>query len=162
MIHLARGGQVGERWHIDKRARIPRRVHGQWLERHPCLSCDLPQRRRAFGPYPWRQTPCPHKKKDCWRDTLAAARLDDIRLASKLNELLDAKKTEFYKGRVAADCTDNATQLRAAELLAELLGRKKLDLNLVTDLPQVVMQLHPDAKRDCRETDSGDDGADGQ
>jgi hypothetical protein len=24
------------------------------------------------------------------------------------------------------------------------------------------MQLHPDAKRDCRETDSGDDGADGQ
>ena len=93
---------------------------------------------------------------------MCSAHLDDFRLASKLDELLEANTDVFYKGRKVATVSDNGTRARSNELLAELLGRKKLDLNLVTDLPQVIMQLHPDAKRDCRETDSGDDGADGQ
>lgn len=36
------------------------------------------------------------------------------------------------------------------------------NIKITSELPQVIMQLHPDAKRDCRETDSGYDGADGQ
>lgn len=48
--------------------------------------------------------------------------------------------------------------MRGTELLAELRGRKKISVDLDTELPQVVIQLHPDAKQDCRETDSGADG----
>lgn len=69
-----------------------------------------------------------------------------MRLAADLGELLQAKKTEFYRGRPVADCTDNGTRMRAVELLAELLGRKKLDVNLISDLPRVVMQYPDDPK----------------
>jgi hypothetical protein len=104
---------------------------------------DRKLRRRA-----WIEVHQKHKKKDCWPDILASAGLDDIRLARDLSRLLAAKKTEFYQGTAVADVTDNAVRMRAVELLAELLGRKKAEIALITELPQVIMQF-PDELRDA-------------
>jgi hypothetical protein len=77
---------------------------------------------------------------------LAAAGLDDLRLAKDIRMLLRAKKSEFYQGIKVADCTDNSTRMRAVELLAELLGRKKSELNLhVNDDDGLTLILEKDA-----------------
>ena len=65
-----------------------------------------------------------------WQDILAAAGLDDITLARKLCELLEAKRSEFYQGQEVAVVTDNGTQARAVELLTEILGHRKQALEL--------------------------------
>lgn len=70
------------------------------------------------------------KSPALWQDILAAAEIDNYTLASDLHRMRTAKKTEFYQGEAVADVEDNGTQMRAIELIAELLGHKKaIDLS---------------------------------
>ena len=68
-----------------------------------------------------------------WQRILELAGLDDMRLALELQRLLRAKKYKFYKGLPVSDkegkpmiLEDNGTQMNAVELLADLLGRRKM------------------------------------
>lgn len=56
---------------------------------------------------------------------LASAGLDDYAFAGHLNRMLRATRTEFYQGKPVAECEDNTTQMRATELLADILGHRK-------------------------------------
>jgi hypothetical protein len=67
-----------------------------------------------------------------WPQLLALAGLDDARLANELAKKLEAKKSEFYQGEEVAVVDDNGTQMRAVELLADLLGKRKTDITLNT------------------------------
>ena len=65
------------------------------------------------------------KKKAEFQEVLRAGGLDYVRLVRKLSQLLDAKRVEMYQGEVAHTCEDGFVQTKAAELLAELLGLRK-------------------------------------
>lgn len=65
------------------------------------------------------------KNKLSERGLLEAYDLGDDRLFRELNERLESMKTEFYKGKPIAECIDNTTRMRATELLADILGRRK-------------------------------------
>lgn len=69
-----------------------------------------------------------------WQDILAAADLDDYSLAGHLNRMLRARKTEYYQGKALPGAADNATRMRAVELLAELLGHRKNAVELAGSL----------------------------
>ena len=69
-------------------------------------------------------------KKIDWPALLALAELDDARLASELARKLTAKKSEFYQGVSVAVVEDNGTQMRAVELLADLLGKRSADVTV--------------------------------
>ena len=60
-----------------------------------------------------------------WERILKLANLDDFTLALEVRKKLRAKKSEFYQGSAVATVQDNGTQMRAVELLADLLGRRK-------------------------------------
>lgn len=60
-----------------------------------------------------------------WKRILTAAGLDDARIAVKLNEMLDAETERFFKEKSLGLFTDNATRMRALELLTELLSKRK-------------------------------------
>ncbi len=68
------------------------------------------------------------RQKAAFHDIMDAAGLTDERLARKLNELLDAEVTRYWQGVSLGEHTDNATRIRAAELLAELRGHRKQKL----------------------------------
>lgn len=70
------------------------------------------------------------KEKIDWPEFLELAGLGLDRVARKLNEMLECKKTEFYKGEVVTHCTDNGTRMRAVELLAELHGLRKQEVKV--------------------------------
>ena len=70
------------------------------------------------------------KKKYNWELLLTEAGLGVETITSRLLEMLKAKKTEFYKGKSVATCEDNATQMRALELLVELHGLKKREIDI--------------------------------
>ncbi|WP_321991514.1 hypothetical protein [Marispirochaeta aestuarii] len=63
---------------------------------------------------------------------LSASGLDYFRLVGKLNQLLEAKKVVHYQGEEVGVYEDGIVQEKATELLAELLGVRKgqLDINL--------------------------------
>ena len=63
---------------------------------------------------------------------LKAGGLDYLRLVRKLDQLLEAKRVAHYQGEEVGAYDDGSVQARAAELLAELLGLRKgqLDLNV--------------------------------
>ena len=56
---------------------------------------------------------------------LEAAGLGEIRLLKELDSKLQAKVTKYYQDQSLGDHEDNTTQMRATELLAELLGKRK-------------------------------------
>ena len=89
-----------------------------------------------------------HKKKIDWQGKLEAAGLGEERLLREINRRLKAKVTKYWQGVSLGDHVDNATRQRATELLAELLGKKKLELSLNTELPQIVMQYPHDPRLD--------------
>lgn len=70
------------------------------------------------------------KEQEALEREAEAAGVTKARVFVKVNELMDARKTEFYKGSPVADCDDNGTQLGATSLAAELLGMKKLDISI--------------------------------
>lgn len=60
-----------------------------------------------------------------WEEILRAAGIDDYTLAADLNRMRSARRIEFYHGHQIADVADNNVQMRAVELIAELLGHKR-------------------------------------
>lgn len=69
------------------------------------------------------------REKVPWKDLLEACDLGEIRLIAELRKRLEAKKT---------DDADNTTRMRATELLAEMLGKKKADIGLVPGTELVI------------------------
>jgi hypothetical protein len=70
------------------------------------------------------------RKKECWREALEAAGLDDISLAYEIKRLLRMKKVTYYEGKPIGKDDDAFIQLRAVELLAELLGKRKNQVDI--------------------------------
>ena len=52
------------------------------------------------------------------------------RLLAELNQKLSAKVTKYYQDESLGDHEDNATQMRAVELLADILGVKKREVKI--------------------------------
>lgn len=65
-----------------------------------------------------------------WQEILAAAEIDDMALAGHIARMLRARKTEFYQGQAVAEVEDNGTQMRAVELLADVLGKRKASVDV--------------------------------
>ena len=71
------------------------------------------------------------KKKANWNEVLLGAGLDNMRLASEMNRMLGMQKVVYYEGKNIGKCEDSGIQMRATELLADLLGLRKqaVDVN---------------------------------
>jgi len=68
-----------------------------------------------------------HRIKDNydWERLLDEAGLGEERIYAKLEELLEATTVKHYKDQELGPYTDNATRMRALELLVDLHGRRK-------------------------------------
>jgi len=65
-------------------------------------------------------------KENCnWDRLLSESGLGYERIFPKLEEMLEAKVTKFYQDESLGEFTDNATRMRALELLTDLHGRRK-------------------------------------
>ena len=70
------------------------------------------------------------RRKTEYRELLDAANLGDTRLLREVNKRFRAMRTEFYQGEAVAVVTDNTNRQRNTELLADLLGRRKTEIEL--------------------------------
>ena len=70
------------------------------------------------------------RQKSQFQDLLVAGNLDDLRLIREINKRFRAKRTEFYQGKAVATLTDNTNLQRNTELLADILGRRKTEVEL--------------------------------
>ena len=93
-----------------------------------------------------------------WEQILSEAGLGEVRLMRKLEELLEATFTKYYQNVSLGDHTDNATRMRATELLAELLGRRKADISLHVDTVEVIPapKPAPDGEPGEEDTEEGE------
>ena len=67
-----------------------------------------------------------------FRAILEERGLDDLRLAAEIDRLLRVKKTFLTKAGEAIDCEDGQTQVKAAEMLKDVLGHnspKEINVN---------------------------------
>lgn len=70
-------------------------------------------------------------KENCdWDQLLSDAGLGYERIFPKLEEMLEAKITKFYQDRSLGEFTDNATRMRALELLADLHKLRKQEVKI--------------------------------
>ncbi len=63
-----------------------------------------------------------------WSEILRLHGLDDFRLAEEIDKRLKATVVKHYLDEKLGDFADNATRMKATELLAEMLGRRKMQL----------------------------------
>ena len=70
------------------------------------------------------------KAKHDWDQLLSDAGLGYERIFPKLEEMLEAKVTKFYQDQSLGEFTDNATRMRALELLTDLHERRKQTLEV--------------------------------
>jgi len=70
------------------------------------------------------------KEKHDWDQLLSDAGLGYERIFPKLEEMLEAKVTKFYQDQPLGDFTDNATRMRALELLADLHKLRKQEVKI--------------------------------
>lgn len=93
------------------------------------------------------------RKKDCWQRILEQAGLDDMRLAFEILRLLKMKKVVYFQGEAVGEDDDGFVQLKAAELLAELLGKRKnqIDLHHSGSIEAVVRIYLPENGRENAE-----------
>lgn len=87
------------------------------------------------------------KEKHDWDQLLSDAGLGYERIFPKLEEMLEAKVTKFYQDEPLGEFTDNATRMRALELLTDLHGRRKQVVEhqgtiTLTDIIQKVHERH--------------------
>lgn len=75
---------------------------------------------------------------------LESAGLGEDRLAVEINKRLAAKVTKFHQDKIVCDVEDNATRMRATELLADLLHKRKTELDVHTDLVEIVPPPRPE------------------
>ena len=70
------------------------------------------------------------KAKHDWDQLLSDAGLGYERIFPKLEEMLEAKTEKFYQDKSLGEFTDNATRMRALELLTDLHGKRKQTLEV--------------------------------
>lgn len=76
-----------------------------------------------------------------FRAILEAHDLDDLRLAREIDRLLAVKKTFVTNDGKSIECEDGQTQVRAAEMLKDILGHSsKAEISLSTELPVIVIE----------------------
>jgi hypothetical protein len=78
------------------------------------------------------------KQKASWHELLNAADLGPTRLVREVDRRLRAETTHFYQDKAVADVEDNATRMRATELLARMLGKLRTDIDLHTDTIEII------------------------
>lgn len=77
-----------------------------------------------------------------FRSILEARNLDDARLSYELDRLLRIKKTYVNREGDSVEYEDGQTQVRAAELLKDVLGHStKTEIALTGDLPAIVVEV---------------------
>jgi hypothetical protein len=74
---------------------------------------------------------------------LESAGLGEMRLLRELEKRLGAMETHFYQDQVVADCEDNGTRMRATDLLADLLGKRKAEVAISGHLDFNVADTSP-------------------
>jgi hypothetical protein len=84
------------------------------------------------------------KRKVDWGAKLEEADLGEIRLLRELHQRLRAETTHFWQDEEVSNLTDNATRMRATELLAELLGKRKAELNVHHDVVEIIPPPKPE------------------
>lgn len=67
-----------------------------------------------------------------------------MRLARELDKMLGAMVTKYFKDQSLGDHEDNTTRMRAVELLADLLGKRKAELTLHHDIVEIVPAPRPE------------------
>lgn len=70
------------------------------------------------------------------------------RLTEEIQKGLAAMKTEYFKGIKVADCEDNTTRAKTRDLLADILGAKKKEVNVNTNLGTGVLLLPEEKLKD--------------
>ena len=75
---------------------------------------------------------------------LDSAGLGEDRLLCELDKMLGAEVTKYYKDGSLGPHTDNATRMRATELLADLLGKRKAELNIHDDRVEIIPAPRPE------------------
>ena len=95
------------------------------------------------------------KSKVDWARLLEEYGFDDFTLLYGLKGMLNARTTKFWRDKKIATVVDNATRMRAIELLANLRGKLKLHLEL-SDEPgrKMYFVLSPDVWPDKDDKDS--------
>src|SRR4030042_6274232 len=84
------------------------------------------------------------KSKVDWEAKLDAADLSEVRLLREIHQRLKAETTHFWQNESVADVTDNATRMRATELLAELLGKRQAELTIHHDIVEIIPPPKPE------------------
>ena len=75
---------------------------------------------------------------------LESAGLGEVRLVREIEKQLNAVVTRYFKDTSLGEHTDNAVRMRATELLADLLGKRKAELTLHHDLVEIVPAPRPE------------------
>lgn len=79
-----------------------------------------------------------------WPRLLESAGLGEIRLLREVEKQLTATVTKYYQDQSLGDHTDNAVRMRATELLADLLGKRKAELDVHVDVVEVIPPPKPE------------------
>lgn len=87
------------------------------------------------------------KRKASWNDLLNTADLGPTRLLREVDKRLRAETTHFFQDKAVTDVEDNATRMRATELLARLLGKLRTDVDLHTDTISIIPPPMPDEQK---------------
>jgi len=70
--------------------------------------------------------------------------LGETRLLHELDQRLNATFTKYFKDISLGEHTDNAVRMRATELLADFLGKRRTDINLHSDLVEIIPAPRPE------------------
>jgi len=84
------------------------------------------------------------KKKIDWQRLLEASDLGEERLLREIERRLNARITKYFKDISLGEHTDNAVRMRATELLADLLGKRKAELLLHHDIIEIKPAPRPE------------------
>jgi phage terminase small subunit len=84
------------------------------------------------------------KRKVDWGTKLEEADLGEIRLLRELHKRFRAETTHFWQNEAVENLTDNTTRMHATELLAELLGKRKAELNVHHDIIEIIPPPKPE------------------
>jgi hypothetical protein len=84
------------------------------------------------------------KGKLDWAALLEDAGLGELRILRELEAALNATKRIFFNGQQIAEVPDNAARIDALVLLADLLGRRKTQLDLHIDTVTVIPPPKPE------------------
>lgn len=92
------------------------------------------------------------KKKAAWQEVLQSANLDEMRLATELDRMLQMKVVKHYQDREIGKFEDSTTQMRAVELLADFLGKRKTKIehegNVEVKMDRIIYEsVHGNLKR---------------